>query len=292
MIRIDDPLYQYYQWFKEAQRNATPWNNIIVQFQHALWAYHQTHRRSFIWREAITPYNVVVSEIMLQQTQTSRVALKFPQFIDRFPDFKTLATATTQELLEQWVGLGYNRRAFALQETARKIYFEYDNKVPDDPSILITCKGIGPATAASIVTFAYNKPTIFIETNIRSVFLHIFFHGQENVPDSLLLPLIAQSVDTIHPREWYYALMDYGVYIKKRYPNPNKKSSHYNQQSRFEGSDRQIRGAIIRLLTKKKTVSLEEIYTLFAHKKDNIERIIQKMVHEKLVVKENCDIHF
>jgi len=222
---------------------------------------------------------------MLQQTQTSRIEKKFPEFIAKFPSFKALANAQRVDVLTVWVGLGYNRRGVALHEIAKRVVTEFNNQLPDDVETLQTFKGLGPATAASIVTFAFNKPTIFIETNIRAVFLHSFYPNEDAVHDNMLLPLIEMTVDKIDPREWYYALMDYGVYLKKEFKNPSRKSKHYTAQSQFEGSDRQIRGAIIKLLTQKKQITGQTLIKELVFDSNRIEEQCQKLVKEGIVLK-------
>lgn len=221
------------------------------KFQDKIWNHYHAQGRDFIWRRKISPYNVVVSEIMLQQTQTSRVAEKFPVFIKKFPNFKALAQATTPELLQAWQGLGYNRRALYLRELAKTIVTTYKNKLPNNSAELISLPGIGPNTAGSIRAFAFDEPSIFIETNIRAVFLHEFFPGQVEIPDTALLPLIESTLPTSNYREWYWALMDYGVYLKKTQPNPSRASKHHTKQSSFKGSDRAVRGEILRQLINK-----------------------------------------
>lgn len=221
----------------------------IKKFQTKIWKYYQTNGRNFVWRQKITPYFVVVSEIMLQQTQTKRVAEKFPEFIKKFPNFKILANASTAEVIQAWQGLGYNRRALFLRELAKKVVNEYNGKLPNNPEELVKLPGVGKNTTGSIAAFAFNTPTIFIETNIRSVFLHEFFPDQTEVSDTELLPLIEASVSKDNPREWYYALMDYGVALKRANKNPSRASKHHTKQSKFIGSKRQIRGEILRRLT-------------------------------------------
>lgn len=220
----------------------------IIKFQTKIWNYYQVNARDFIWRKKTTPYYVAVSEIMLQQTQTKRVAERFPEFIKRFPNFKALAGASTAEVILAWQGLGYNRRALFLRELAKKVITEYKGKLPQNPEELIKLPGVGKNTAGSIAAFAFGIPAIFIETNIRSVFLHEFFPNQTEVPDAELLPLIEATVFKDNPREWYYALMDYGVALKKEYKNPSRASQHHIKQSKFVGSKRQIRGEILRRL--------------------------------------------
>jgi len=188
---------------------------------------------------------------MLQQTQTDRVLPKYLKFISHFPTIHTLAEAPFQDVLAYWHGLGYNRRALFLHRTARILSDDFNSIIPTDPNQLQELPGIGPYTAHAVSTFAFNNPHVFIETNIRSVFLYTFFYKRFHIPDSYILPLISQTLDRSVPRQWYWALMDYGSSIKKLYGNPNKRSRHYTKQKPFEGSDRQARGRILRTLTAK-----------------------------------------
>lgn len=220
-------------------------------FQQYVKAFYAAHARVLPWRSHPTPYNVFVSEVMLQQTQVPRVVEKFNEFVALFPNFQALAQAPTDALLKAWSGLGYNRRALNLRKAAQLIIEKYQGTLPNSLEALDALPGIGPATAASIAAFAFNKPVVFIETNIRSVFIHHFFPKQTNIPDTQLLPLVAQTLDKKHPKKWYSALMDYGSFLKKQTANPSRKSKHYAKQSTFEGSDRQLRGRIIKLLLQK-----------------------------------------
>lgn len=236
----------------------------IAGFKAEIWRFYQEQGRIFAWRNTSNPYHIVVSEIMLQQTQTYRVAPKYELFIMMFPTWQALAQASTHDVLSAWQGLGYNRRALSLHAIAKRVVSEFEGVLVNDPVLLVQFPGIGKATAASICAFAYNRPTIFIETNIRAVFIYFFFKDQAIIGDDQILPLVTQTVDQDKPRHWYYALMDYGVMLKKSQVNPSRKSSHYTKQSRFEGSDRQIRGAIIRLLTQQKWLTREELISLLS----------------------------
>lgn len=234
----------------------------IETFQAKIYDYYHKNKRDFEWRTDITPYKIVVSEIMLQQTQTSRVIHKFKQWMQKFPDFESLAQASTQQVLSCWQGLGYNRRGLALHEFAKRIVIEFNGAVPDDSETLQSFKGIGPNTAGSICAFAFNKPVTFIETNIRTVFIYEFFKDQKNIHDKQLLPLIEQAVDQNNAREWYYALMDYGVYLKKVLKVCNAASKHYAKQSNFIGSRRQVRGVVVKILSRVGSISYDELSEL------------------------------
>lgn len=196
---------------------------------------------------------------MLQQTQVQRVAGKYERFIEVFPDFSSLARSSLQAIFREWQGLGYNRRAIALKQIAQKVVEEFRCNLPSSPETLATFPGIGKATAAAISVFAFHKPVVFIETNIRRVFIHSFFQDENNVKDTRILPLVEKTLDTSNPRTWYYALMDYGVMLKREYENPNRKSAHYQKQSPFQGSNRQIRGMILKILACSSYISESEI---------------------------------
>jgi A/G-specific adenine glycosylase len=261
----------------------------IFVFRQIIWDYYALNRREFPWRYVEDPYYIVVSEIMLQQTQTYRVERKFVSFIEQFPSWHALAFASWPEVLLAWQGLGYNSRAKRLHETAKRIIAEFDGNVPNDPDILKTFSGIGPNTAASICSFAYNRPTIFVETNIRAVFIYHFFPGKENINDKLLLPLIQKTLDQTDPRSWYYALMDYGVYLKQKVHNPSRRSAHYIVQTKFEGSDRQIRSTIIKILLARGVLKREELIALVDREPSRVLQIIDDLCKEKLIV---CDQEF
>lgn len=202
------------------------------------------------WRTSTDPYYVIVSEIMLQQTQVSRVVPKFELFIHEFPTIDNLARAPLSEVLQVWVGLGYNRRAKYLHMAAQQIEQEYGGQIPRTLDELIKLPGIGHNTAAAIMNYAYNTPVVFIETNIRTVYLHHFFPNETDVHDKQLLPLVESTLPVDNPREWFWAIMDYGSHIKSQHPNPSRRSKHHSKQSKFEGSSRQLRGKILKLLLK------------------------------------------
>ncbi len=255
----------------------------ITQFQTLIYNYYRDHERKLSWRYCDNPYYVIVSEIMLQQTQVDRVIYKYEQFIAAFPTMEHLAKAPMTELLAVWQGLGYNRRALGLQLFARRVKEEYAGVIPQDPDLLTTFKGIGKATAASICAFAFNSPTVFIETNIRSVYIHCFFPGAAEVKDTEIIPLVEQTLDQQDPRSWYYALMDYGVMLKKKYKNPSRKSAHYVVQSKFEGSDRQVRGLILKLLLERQMMSESELFACIERDTEKIVVILRALCNEGFI---------
>ena len=186
---------------------------------------------------------------MLQQTQVSRVVEKYHLFLKAFPTVNTLAQASLADVLVQWSGLGYNRRAKFLKAAAETVVIEHKGRFPKTVEGLLSLPGVGPYTARAVAAFAYNTPDAFIETNIRSVYIHHFFHDQVSICDVELLPIIAATLDTTKPREWYWALMDYGSFLKVSGNKVHRKSAHYAKQSKFDGSRRQVRGMLLKLLT-------------------------------------------
>lgn len=233
------------------------------QFQKVIWAHYREHKRDFPWRRTCDPYKILVSEIMLQQTQALRVVPKYKSFLKKFPTVNVLASASLKEVLKEWQGLGYNRRAIYLKRAAEMIQSEFRGKFPKDFNTLCSLPGIGPATAGDLMAFAWNIPVVVIETNIRSVFIHFFFSDegkaksvQKKVSDKEVLPLIEKTLDRKNPREWYSALFDYGAYLKET-SNPSRKSAHYVRQTSFTGSYREKRAAVLRTLIEKPRASKE-----------------------------------
>ena len=230
--------------------------------------------RDLPWRRTYDPYAIWISEVMLQQTQVSRVDGRWQRWLERFPTVDALAAAAPSDVLEEWQGLGYNRRALSVHRAAQAIS-EAGGVFPQDPKELVKLPGIGPATAAGIRAFAFNLHSVYLETNVRTVFLHELYPQAEGVPDSELVPLVEltcpasveDAVDAVAagadaavntaaetdeteltPRSWYYALLDYGAYLKKTIPNPSRRSKSHVKQSRFEGSHRQKRAELLRVL--------------------------------------------
>ncbi len=255
----------------------------INAFKKRVLSYYRRNARTLPWRETTDPYCILVSEIMLQQTQVDRVIPKYEAFIKRFPDVASLALSPLKEVLVMWQGLGYNRRAQSLHNSARIITSELGGHMPETREALQTLPGIGAYTAAAVSVFAYNQPCVFIETNIRAVYIHSFFPNADSVTDAQLEPYIAASLNKRNPRRWYNALMDYGVYLKKLHGNPARKSRHHTVQSRFEGSDRQIRGMIIKILGNTEAMSTRELVALVDKEPQRVRAIIDQLVGEKLV---------
>lgn len=209
-------------------------------------------RHNLPWRKTKDPYKILVSEIMLQQTQVERVIPKYKEFLKVFPNVSVLARSPLSDVLRVWSGLGYNRRAKYLHDAAKQIVLSFPGRtkiVHMTYAELRELPGVGDYTAKAIRVFAYNEPEVLIETNVRTVFLHHFFPRSKNVPDSKIGRYIALSIKGQDPRTFYSALMDYGSHLKQLHPNPSRRSKHHVKQSKFEGSLRQVRGAILKAAT-------------------------------------------
>lgn len=259
-----------------------------AQFRRVVKKYYREKGRHHLpWRETTDPYKILVSEVMLQQTQVDRVLPKYNAFITKWGSTRRLAAAPLGDVLKAWQGLGYNRRAKMLHECAKRVVAEYDGTFPESKTELEALPGIGPYTAGAVMAFAYNKPVVMIETNIRTVYLHHFFNDQTDVDDKEIINLVEKTVDAKNSREWYWALMDYGAYLKKQYGNLNSRSKHYTKQSIFKGSDRQIRGAILKVLSEEKIAPTRKmLLKKLSHFEDiRIDAQLAKLTEEGMISK-------
>ncbi len=236
------------------------------KFVELVWTYYEkSGRHDLPWRKNHNPYPILVSEVMLQQTQAQRVIPKYQAFLKQFPNIQALASAPLKEVLIAWQGLGYNRRAKNLQAAAQTIITDYMGRFPRSYEEIIKLSGVGPYTSGAIMAFAYNEARPLIETNLRTVYLHHFYKDTTDVSDKELLVVIERTLDTNRPRDWYYALMDYGAHLKSTIGNENVRAKTYSKQSTFNGSDRQIRGAIVRMLATKSSLTRLQLHKALAH---------------------------
>lgn len=258
----------------------------IEQFREQVWAYYAANgRHDLPWRlpnaeGRFDAYAIMVSEIMLQQTQVPRVMPKFTEFMAAFPDVHTLANATLDTVLRAWSGLGYNRRAKFLWQAAKEIVRLHGGHVPDVHDALVALPGIGANTAGAIRAYAFNQPVIFLETNIRTVFIHHFFHDGDKIADAQLLPFVTAALDHESPREWYWALMDYGTYLKQTVGNVSRASKVYAKQSTFQGSRRQIRGHVLKVLSEKPQTLADLAAAIID---DRLEEVLHDLTAEGMV---------
>ena len=266
----------------------------VLDFQKEILDYYQNHGRKMPWRETVDPYRILVSEIMLQQTQVARVEEKYPEFIRAFPNFRALDRASLAKVYGVWQGMGYNRRALALKRIAQIVVIKNKGALPQTHEQLCALPGIGKATASSILAFAFNLPAVFVETNIRTVFIHFFFKNRKKVADEEIQPLVERCLYKKNPRLWYWALMDYGNMLKKSGADKNVRSKHYKKQGRFEGSRRQKRGDILKILLNCNGLKLKEICGMMKVVgeggkkigKEEIKTIVEELIKEGMVREE------
>jgi A/G-specific adenine glycosylase len=257
----------------------------IRAFQRRVKGYYARHGRDLPWRKTSDPYKILVSEIMLQQTQVARVMDKYGRFIEAFPDVESLAQAPLREILSLWHGLGYNRRALSLKKLAQEVVAEFAGTIPASPGPLMRLPGIGSATAHAVCAFAFNRPVVFIETNIRTVFIHHFFENAHEVKDGEILPLVAQTLDGDDPRRWYWALMDYGVMLKRNHINPGRGSAHYRKQAPFKGSNRQLRGMILKALITQPGMTEKRLLKEVQFPPDAVKHNVEQLENEGLILR-------
>jgi A/G-specific adenine glycosylase len=255
----------------------------LAAFRETVYGYYREQGRRLPWRETRDPYAILVSEIMLQQTQVDRVREKYRTFLDVFPSVEVLAAADLAQVLAAWQGLGYNRRAVALRLCAQTVVERFGGSFPCGIDSLQSLPGIGPYTARAVAAFAFGIPSAFIETNIRSVFILHFFPGAEAVKDSEILPLVELALDREEPRQWYYALMDYGSMLKKTRVNPSRQSAHHTRQSPFRGSNREQRSLLLRSIMASPGIGEEELVGMLAIEKQAARRNLQALEREGFI---------
>ncbi|MCL2139404.1 MAG: A/G-specific adenine glycosylase [Treponema sp.] len=258
----------------------------IKLFQEMILCHYMKEGRNFPWRGA-NPWGVMVSEFMLQQTQTERVIPYWEKWMALWPQPKNLAAASMEDVMREWVGLGYNTRCSNLKKSACIIAKDYGGMVPDNQKSLLLLPGIGPYIAGAIACFGFNRPAVFLETNIRSVIIHSFFPERDDVRDAEIYPILKKILYKEDPRKWYYALMDYGVYLKKTVDNPNRRSAHYKKQSPFIGSFRQARGRVIKSLVSMGPSNVNEIMITSGMATEKLYRVLEKLKSESMVAEEN-----
>lgn len=278
-------LRSFYSRWYDGQMNASAEAKQL--FLETVWEYYRAEgRHDLPWRLAepdgtFDPYKILVSELMLQQTQVSRVIPKFDAFIAAFPTVEKLAEAKLGDVLRAWQGLGYNRRAKFLWESAKQI--SADGQFPDTLEGLVALPGVGVNTAGAVLAYTYNEPVVFIETNVRTVYILHFFADQAVVSDAEIREVLPETLDTEHPREFYWALMDYGSHLKTQTRN-NHRSSHYTKQSAFAGSRRQIRGLVLRELSKR-DMSFKEL--MMVSDDERLRSVLTDLLSEKIIAQKH-----
>ena len=264
----------------------------IPAFRKAVWAYYEEHgRKDLPWRNTVDPYQILVSEIMLQQTQVERVVPYYRKFVQRFPTIHSLARAPLATVLRQWQGLGYNRRAKFLHAAAKDLVEKYAGHIPHDAAMLESIWGIGPYTAHAVMTFALNHDAVFIETNIRTAVIYHFFADKAEVADEEIANVLKKALPRGHARAWYSALMDYGAHLKREGVQLNEKTKGYTKQAKFSGSAREARGAILKELAKRAATKSRLLGLLGDDRRDQLSAQLTKLVREDMVAKSGTRYH-
>lgn len=258
------------------------------RFKAAVLRFYHRFGRMFPWRETTDPYHILVSELMLQQTQTDRVIPKYLAFVGSLPTIQSLAHAPTHEILTLWSGLGYYRRALNLKRAAQEIVSRFDGRFPNSYENLVELPGVGPYTAGAMCNFAFNTPVPIVETNIRTVYLHLLFRNRSSVHDKDIMKVVTLTTDSKNPREWFYALMDLGASLKRFRPKINHRSKHHARQSKFEGSHRQKRASLLRVLRSEPSLTVAQAASRLMLQVDYAQGILNELSAEGfLEVKRN-----
>lgn len=251
----------------------------VASFRKRVFAFYKKQGRTLPFRKTTDPYAIAVSEFMLQQTQVSRVVPKYEAWLELFPDWHMLAEASRVSVLKAWSGLGYNRRAIYLHELAKRVTQEFQGEFPRSESDLMGIPGLGPYTRKAILVFAFNLPLAAIDTNIRRVLLASFSLPPTTTPAELQY-LAERVLPRRQSRVWHHALMDYGA-MKLTAQKSGVRS--LARQSKFDGSLRQVRGAIVRLLSNgdRKTPSALIMETGFTQEK--ISQALDALMQEGMI---------
>jgi A/G-specific adenine glycosylase len=260
----------------------------IEQFQRTVWNYYRLDgRHELPWRITHNPYKILVSEVMLQQTQVDRVRPYYKALLAQFPTVHDLAAAPLGDVLRMWQGLGYNRRAKMLHEAAKEVVEKHGGTFPKSVEELQKLRGVGPYTARAIAAFAYNQDVVFIETNLRTAVTYHFLLQEKSIEDKEILEILSKAYpkEKGKAREWYSALMDYGSHLKRSGVRVNNKSKTYSKQSTFTGSGRQARGAILKELTKGAQAKKRLIGLFGEDRSEQLGHQLQKLISEGMVEK-------
>lgn len=282
-------------------------NKRVQEFNEILFAWNNNVYRPMDWRPkkrdtkvVLDPYRILVSEIMLQQTQVDRVRTKFAEFILRFPDVSMLARAPLRDVLRLWSGLGYNRRAKYLHQAAKAVVSEHDGKFPRDFTKLQALPGIGRSTAAAIMAFAWNEPYPMIDTNLRRILVRSFFDG--NIPsDAVLFDFAQAMIPTGRGRAWNYAMLDLGAMVctARRHSDACPMFDFHGDvddfvykkpQSKFKGSKRSYRGALLKALVAEGTLSRKAAEAFFADTPYDGKAAIDELLEEGILAKHKNNI--
>ncbi len=262
----------------------------IREFQDRIFSWWERNARDLPWRRTRDPYRILVSEVMLQQTQVSRVLPKYEEFLHTFPTVGSLASASPAHILRLWKGLGYNRRALYLKRAAESVVTDYDGTFPQDEALLVKLPGLGRYTARALMVFAFEKDVAMVDTNIRQIITHFFYNDQPQKDN-----VIQQTADALLPHgrswDWHQALMDYGALAlekPKKIIRPKKPAVPFRQSHRF------YRGKVMDLL-REGTISEGALQNLFLQdyqvSLEFTSTILDGLIKDRLVVRTGQTLH-
>lgn len=265
-----------------------------------LLSWYSVHKRDLPWRKTTDPYKIMISEFMSQQTQISRVVPKYHAFLDTFPGITDLANGKLSDVIALWSGLGYNRRAKFLFESAKYVVFDLDGDFPKTPESLVELPGFGPYTAGAVCAFAFNYPSLVVDANVKNVFNRIFGLTEKEIPSA-----VKKCLPKDNARDFYNALMDLGSKYFSRgatfdseYPF-KKFCKTYNgksvpslkkvKQKTFVGSNRFYRGQIMKMLVDTKELLIADLQSFDESEKYLIAK--NQLLSEGLILEDSKRIY-
>ncbi len=249
----------------------------MEEFRRRVFEFYEEHGRDLPWRDTHEPYKILVSEVMLQQTQVSRVVPKYEEWIERWPTNQALAETALDDIMPVWQGLGYNNRAKRLRNAAAQVEAEHEGDYPRDIERLQELPGVGPYTASALLIFAFNEDVAAVDTNIRRVLIHEF-DLDEDVGMDTLYSIAHRLVPTGRSREWHNALMDYGALEAT---SAETGVASRGSQSPFEGSTRYYRGKVVRRVTEEGPVDVDALDI------EDTEEVLESLQEDGLIVVED-----
>lgn len=263
-----------------------PSSKNIIAFQEKVLSFYKENKRDLPWRRTTDPYAILVSEVMLQQTQVDRVVSYYQEWLRQWPTIQDLANAERADVLQRWMGLGYNNRAVNLHKASQFIVERFDGGVKNALGSGMKIPGIGPYTEKAVKIFAFNENLATVDTNIRRILIHEF-SPQETLSDADVHSLAEQCLPKGQSRDWHNALMDYGSLVltsKKTGISPK------TAQSTFEGSDRQYRAKILRhlLAHQRETFTIDRLQEILSFpERRRLQTILEGMIKDDLLLCEN-----
>lgn len=266
------------------------------EFNRTLFLWHKKNYRPMEWRDTKNPYRILVSEIMLQQTQVARVKEKYAEFVKKFPTVQILANAPLGDVLRAWSGLGYNRRAKYLHHCAKEVVEKHQGKFPSSYEELVKLPGIGRSTAGALLAFAFDEDTPMIDTNIRRILVRTFFNGKNVPSDKELYAFASSLIPKGKGRVWNYAMLDLGATTCTARNHADDcpintlhgKVSDFvykKPQKKFAGSERFYRGKLLKHLAQQTSLTSAQVAKVLADYPHDRAVLLKKMAGEGMIVK-------